>query len=132
MKRESTLKTNFARLFLLFMVYSATITSLAYPRKTELLNREWRYCIGDHTEARNATFDDSSWDTVGLPHSFSIPYFLSKDFYVGYGWYRKSIYIEKLKDVNVFLEFDGVFQDTEVYVNGQLADSTEADTRHSA
>lgn len=121
MKREPTLKTNFARLFLLFMVYSATITSLAHPRKTELLNREWRYRIGDHTEAKNVTFDDSSWDTVGLPHSFSIPYFLSKDFYVGYGWYRKSIYIENLKDVNVFLEFDGVFQDTEVYVNGQLA-----------
>ena len=38
---------------------------------------------------RRPTFDDSSWDNVGLPHSFSLPYFMASKFYVGYGWYRK-------------------------------------------
>ena len=28
-------------------------------------------------------FDDSQWQPVGLPHSFSLPYFMSKDFYTG-------------------------------------------------
>ena len=28
-------------------------------------------------------------------HSFSTPYFMSKDFYVGYGWYRKAFPVKK-------------------------------------
>lgn len=59
---------------------------------------------------------------IGLPHSFSLPYFMSKDFYVGYGWYKKTIRLSK-KDLQQYLalEFDGVFQEAEIYVNGKLA-----------
>lgn len=86
------------------------------------LNREWTYKRGDYTGAQRADYDDSSWEFIGLPHSFSIPYFMSKDFYTGYGWYRKQISLSKtdLKK-EIFLEFDGVFQEAEIYVNGQLA-----------
>lgn len=40
---------------------------------------------------------------------------MSKDFYVGYGWYRKQIQLSAadLKR-KLFLEFDGVFQEAEV------------------
>ena len=41
---------------------------------------------GDYTGAERTDYDDSSWETIGIPHSFSIPYFMSKDFYTGYGW----------------------------------------------
>ena len=49
---------------------------------------------------------------------------MSKDFYVGYGWYRKTVKLTK-KDIvqYVSLEFDGVFQETEVFVNGKKAGS---------
>ena len=49
---------------------------------------------------------------------------MSKDFYVGYGWYRKTVKPTK-KDIvqYVSLEFDGVFQETEVFVNGKKAGS---------
>lgn len=85
-------------------------------------NRGWRYAAGDFPAAALPTFNDSGWQPIGLPHSFSIPYFMSKDFYVGYGWYRKSFELSKrdLKKLH-FLEFDGVFQEAEVFVNGQLA-----------
>ena len=38
---------------------------------------------GDYTGAERTDYDDSSWETVGIPHSFSIPYFMSKDFMWG-------------------------------------------------
>ena len=71
-------------------------------------------------KAQQPAFDDAAWQAIGLPHSFSIPYFLSPDFYVGYGWYRKH---QSLPDLiagkRISLEFDGVFQETEVFVNGK-------------
>ncbi len=46
-------------------------------------------------------------------HSFS-NHILSKDFYVGYGWYRKSLKLT-LNELSrkIFHEFDGVFQEAE-------------------
>lgn len=87
----------------------------------ENLNRGWRFTLGDYEQASKPTFNDKGWETVGLPHSFSIPYFMSKDFYVGYGWYRKLLNFNKENmDKAVFLEFDGIFQEAEVFVNGKL------------
>lgn len=90
-------------------------------RRVENLNRGWRFALDDYEQASKPTFDDKDWETVGLPHSFSIPYFMSKDFYVGYGWYRKCLNFDK-EEVGkaVFLEFDGIFQEAEVFVNGKL------------
>jgi len=59
---------------------------------------------------------------IGLPHSFGTPYFQGKDFYTGYGWYRKSIDVPaEWAGKRLFLEFDGAFQDAEVFVNGKAA-----------
>ena len=55
------------------------------------LNPSWKYSRGDDAGAARPAYDDSAWERVGLPHSFSIPYFMSKDFYVGYGWYRREV-----------------------------------------
>lgn len=88
------------------------------------INREWKYLKGDMRGAQMLDYDDKSWENIGLPHSFSIPYFMSKDFYVGYGWYRKYLQLDAadLKK-KLFLEFDGVFQEAEIFVNGELAGS---------
>lgn len=45
---------------------------------------------------------------------------MSKDFYTGYGWYRRHLEMDRsdLKGL-VFLEFDGVFQEAEIFVNGK-------------
>ena len=67
------------------------IASAAEPLRQRLnLNREWKFQLGDQPGAEAVAYDDSQWSTVGLPHSFSIPYFQGKDFYTGYGWYRKT------------------------------------------
>lgn len=89
-------------------------------RESINLNSGWKYMRGDVANADRMEYDDSEWETVGIPHSFSIPYFMSKDFYTGYGWYRKTFALKR-KDVGrkLFIEFDGVFQEAEVFVNGK-------------
>lgn len=91
-------------------------------REVVNVNDCWKYFKGDCEYAEQEDFDDISWENVGLPHSFSIPYFMSKDFYVGYGWYRKQLQLSAadLKK-KLFLEFDGVFQEAEIFVNGRIA-----------
>lgn len=91
-------------------------------REKTNVNSFWKYRQGDVAEAQAPAFDDSAWQAIGLPHSFSIPYFMSPDFYVGYGWYRKHLQLPgSIAGRRVSLEFDGVFQEAEVFVNGKRA-----------
>jgi beta-galactosidase len=92
------------------------------PRQIVDMNRAWQFTLGDPKSAMDAGFDDSGWDTAHLPHSFSTPYFLGTGFYVGYGWYRKTIDVPTAwRGKRLTLEFDGVFQDAEIYINGRAA-----------
>ena len=112
-----------ARVFALLLPLAALVTvlSAAEPLRQRLnINREWRFEIGDHPGAEAAGYDDSKWMPIGLPHSFSTPYFQGKDFYTGYGWYRKTLDVPPAwSGKRIFLEFDGAFQEVEVFVNGQ-------------
>ena len=64
-------------------------------RQSINFNRDWKFQLGDDTNAVVVAFDDSRWNAVGLPHSFSEPYFASSKFYIGYGWYRKHFTVPK-------------------------------------
>ena len=83
-------------------------------------NREWKFQLGDPPGAETAGFDDSGWEDIALPHSFSTPYFAATNaFYVGYGWYRKTFDVPAAwQGRRLFLDFDGAFQDAEIFVNG--------------
>ena len=37
-------------------------------------NRNWKFIRNDVEGAEAASYDDSSWVDVGIPHNFSIPY----------------------------------------------------------
>ncbi len=89
-------------------------------RQTVNFNREWKFKLGDVTGADAAAFDDGKWDNANLPHSFSMPYFAADRFYVGYGWYRKHFDVpSEWSGDRINVEFDGVFQVAEVFVNGK-------------
>jgi hypothetical protein len=84
------------------------------------LDRGWKFLLGDQSAAKETGFKDAAWDDVNLPHSFSIPYFRSPHFYVGYGWYRRHLHVDAAPgERQFFLEFEGVFQEAEVFVNGE-------------
>lgn len=91
-------------------------------REKILLNNDWKFLHGDFTEASQVQFADENWYDVGIPHSFGIPYYMENEFYVGYGCYRKWIDMpEAWQGKRLLLEFQGVFQVAQVYVNGSFA-----------
>ena len=90
-------------------------------RQIQNFNQSWTFQLGDYPGAEATNYDDSAWENDGLPHCFSMPYFLWPQFYSGYGWYRKHFTVPAdWAGERVSLDFDGVFQDAQVYVNGQL------------
>ncbi|MCQ2974308.1 MAG: beta-galactosidase [Bacteroidales bacterium] len=115
---------HYSFLLLIIAIIISSCNSSEFLPTTENLNREWTFFLGDVQNAESPDFDDSQWLNIGLPHSFAIPYFMSRDFYVGYGWYRKKINLDAndLKN-KVFIEFDGVFQEAEIFVNGKKTGS---------
>lgn len=98
----------------------ALATDAACARETLNINREWKFKLGDPRGAESANFDDHQWRNVHLPHTFSLPYFMWPQFYTGYGWYRKTINMPRSwSGKRVAIEFEGAFQDAEIYVNGR-------------
>jgi hypothetical protein len=107
-------------LSLAVLLFGTTLLAAEPPRQTISFNREWKFVLGDPPGAQAAAFDDRQWNDIGLPHSFSIPYFAAPQFYVGYGWYRKHFEVPaEWTGKRLFLEFEGAFQDAEVFVNGR-------------
>lgn len=93
-------------------------------RTIQNFNQAWKFKRADVTGAQATAFDDSSWGNVGLPHSFSLPYFMSPKFYVGYGWYRKHFTVPATwSNKSVFLEFQAAFDQAVIYVNGKQVGS---------
>ena len=106
-------------LFLVALFFETAPFAAELPRQTINFNRAWKFLLGDHPGAQAVGYHDEQWEDVGLPHSFSIPYFASPQFYVGYGWYRKHFDVPaKWAGKRLFLEFEGAFQDAEIFVNG--------------
>ncbi len=73
-------------------------------------------------DANGPEYDDSSWETIDLPHTWNsfdgcdaIP-----GYFRGIGWYRKHFTIDsELSGKRVFLEFEGANQVCEFWLNGQ-------------
>ena len=79
-------------------------------RECRLLNNNWKFTYGDQVTATSKEI--ASWQDIGIPHSFGIPYFMEKEFYVGYGTYSNLDFSWRRKTVKkaLRLEFLGVFQ----------------------
>jgi beta-galactosidase len=88
----------------------------------------WKFKLGDVTGAQAPDLDDASWTAVDVPHdwSISLPFNQSSkaSFGGGYldgglGWYRKSFTLPASSSgQRLFLQFDGVYMDSTVWVNG--------------
>ena len=89
---------------------------------------DWKFKLGEFPRAYGLGFDDSQWQDINVPHDWSIegpfgPEYASGTGYApgGVGWYRKHFRIdESLKNKSVYIEFDGVYCNSEVFVNGQF------------
>ena len=92
-------------------------------RATFNLNPGWRMTTGDPQGAERAGFDDRGWAEVTLPNAFNEKEAFArdiKDLSTGITWYRKHISLPGGAEAGkAFLEFEGVRQAAEVWVNGQ-------------
>lgn len=109
-------------LFVFLLITLSIINSQAAERKKYNFNSEWKLQIGEFPKAKDTKFDDSEWKQVTLPHAFNEDeaFKLSieqlTDTVV---WYRKSFRIPELKsNQKVFIEFEGVRQRGDFYLNG--------------
>lgn len=135
------------------------ITAKAVEPSRTLLNNDWKFSLGYAgdmskdfmhgteyftyiTKAKSNRenkgpawegFDDSSWQTVSLPHDWvvDLPYSSEASHSHGYkcigwkypensaGWYRKTIFIpESDKGSTIMVEFEGIFRNSQVFING--------------
>lgn len=96
----------------------------------ESFDFDWRFSKDDVSGAEQPGFDDAKWEPVDLPHDFAIygpfdaqvPNGKWNGFRpLGVGWYRKSFRTpERDEDRSVRLDFEGVFREAKVWINGQL------------
>jgi len=109
---------------------TAIVTALAaQARERQCFDNDWRFLLADTASMAKADYNDSFWRLLNVPHDWAI----EGDFYAGnpsgagggalpggIGWYRKTFNLpQKNDDECYFLEFDGVYMNATVYVNGK-------------
>jgi beta-galactosidase len=95
----------------------------------ERLDGGWKYLKGDYPGAEHLHFDDSPWKAVTLPHDWAIEGPFAKHHHMhggflpkGIGWYRRRLNLSGVVPGSVvYLEFEGVFRNWSLFVNGELA-----------
>ncbi len=88
----------------------------------------WKFFLGDPSGAEVPSFADTAWRAVDLPHDWSIegrpnannPTGSGGGFFpAGVGWYRRAFSAPAdWRGKRVSVEFDGVYRDATVYLNG--------------
>jgi len=115
---------------LLSSIACTVLAAELQARSVTSLDPGWRFLKGDAEGAQAPAFDDGGWDRMDVPHDWSIagPYdehapsgpgggYLPS----GISWYRKTFTLDADQDGRrVFVEFDGVMANSEVWVNGHL------------
>lgn len=115
-----------------FLLIASIIMASSYnvnaqERIIEDFNFDWSFKLGDDQQFATKDFDDSSWRELHLPHDWSIEGEFSKDnpstpgggaLPGGIGWYRKHFRSPKLDGRHIAIEFDGIFMNSTVFVNG--------------
>ncbi|MEP7228457.1 MAG: sugar-binding domain-containing protein, partial [Gemmatimonadales bacterium] len=109
-----------------FIVAAPTLS--AAQRQRLSMDPGWRFTLGDLAGAQQPSFDDHRWRSLDLPHDWSIEGTPLEDapggggvgyFPGGTGWYRKTFRLPAgARGRAAWLEFDGVYMNSDVWVNG--------------
>ena len=90
---------------------------------------DWRFSLGDYPSASANDFNDINWRQLDLPHDWSIEGEVNPSnpvgndggyFPAGIGWYRKTFSLpETWKGKCVSIYFEGIYMNSEVFINGK-------------
>lgn len=97
-------------------------------RERTSFNADWRFMKGELADAASASFDDSAWRKLALPHDFGIEGPFKQEYqgetgklaWWGVAWYRKH-FAAPAGDAGrrVYLDIDGAMSHATVWLNGQ-------------
>jgi beta-galactosidase len=116
---------------LLFCVLCNGVYSQAQNtiQRKQLFDFDWKFYLGETTNASDVGFNDKTWRKLDLPHDWSIEGTLDLNnpmgndggyFPAGIGWYRKTFTVPASwngKQVSIY--FEGVYMNSEVFINGK-------------
>lgn len=113
------------------LMTAALLAALAsQARERSSFDQGWRFLLADSAQMATAEYNDTWWRLLDVPHDWA----REGDFFVGHpsgagggalpggiGWYRKTFTLSDYDSARdrYFLEFDGVYMNSTVYVNGQ-------------
>lgn len=123
------MKHNFIILSLLITISTLGVGCSTPERQRSSFNEGWLFQLGESAEAADPTLNDSEWRKLNLPHDWSIEQSFEEHAPAGpgggalpggTGWYRKHFQVDYNDNEKVYIDFDGVYMNSEVYINGRL------------
>ncbi|NLL76850.1 MAG: glycoside hydrolase family 2 protein [Clostridiales bacterium] len=89
------------------------------------LNENWKFYLGECENAWYAGFDDKAWQSVSIPHDWSVTQPFSQNYssgtgYLagGIGWYRLHFYVPwEYEGKNIKVVFDGIYKNSQIWCN---------------
>lgn len=118
----------FALIVCLFYSTSAFTQNVA--RQIQNFDKGWKFILDSVHDYTAANVSDASWRALDLPHDWSIELPFDKASPTGTsggalrggtGWYRKTFTLPAAsKNKNIFIDFDGVYMNSEVWINGHF------------
>ncbi|MBS0010728.1 MAG: DUF4982 domain-containing protein [Bacteroidales bacterium] len=103
------------------------------PREKKNFNSAWKFSLAAGDDAYLPACDDSGWRLLDLPHDWSIEGEFSEEHPAtvgggalpgGVGWYRLTFTLKDSDSLKLhYVEFDGVYQNSKVWINGNYLDS---------
>lgn len=122
-------------ILLIVIIGSVSLFYTTQPREINLeretdFNFDWKFSLVDDSASvreSSVRFNDAEWRTLRLPHDWSVEHSFDSvngDAATAYlpggtGWYRKRFDMEVDPDQNVYLLFDGVYNNSEYWINGK-------------
>lgn len=110
--------------FVLLFCGFNTQFSAADDRVEYNFNPGWKVFVGDPDSAEKMDFDDSQWAEFTLPYAWNQNEAFKVDIHdlsTGIAWYRKHFTIPaEYADKKIFIEFEGIRQAGEFYLNGEF------------
>src|ERR1035437_6203125 len=126
--KKNHFKKQIVLAFILFLSSFSGYAQNGVERK-QLFDYDWKFFLGDASEAKSMEFNDASWRKLDLPHDWSIegkvnPKNPTKGaggyFPTGIGWYRKTFHApDAWKSEKIAIYFEGVYMNSEVFINGK-------------
>ena len=111
------------RRILFLLTLSCVLHAAAYDRERQNFNANWLMAVGDFAGAEVVDFPDRYWEAVTLPRAFNGHEAFARDIVDltdTIVWYRKHFRLQNLAEKKVFVEFEGVRQGGEFWMNGHL------------